>query len=478
MVPHAPRGRSGARSASFVPLLLVGLVLSACRAPAVRQIPLETQGLPGRLDRARALPSADPTSVDALRFSAAVRRLHDHNPRVVEARAGAMPAQALARTPTPLPNPTLALGPILLSGVDGVRSVAWGVESALGWTLLLGGKRQLLNGLNAQSARAANVRAVTVEREEYLALRQRWVDAVFSHRAESVRARLLEGTREARDGVAEIAKARSSTAVDLVLLDLDVRRLDADQVDAEAETTAARARLALTIGARTADVAAPSMSSLPPLPVEVHAPERLRAIAIAGHPELDRLRAEYAVAEQRLRLEASRAIPNLGLGASYERDDGRDGPSRFGLPLGIELPIFDRNQPAIAEACAERDALRRRFEAACTRILGEIEAARELLLRRRDRAHRYDADLEPAARDALETGRQALAAGETDALRFIDLLRSTRDVESDQVQATREVYLAWTALEHAVGAPLLRFPDEPAPARTAIPKEAARCSAR
>lgn len=478
MVPLPPRGRGRAPSASLVALLLIGLVPMGCRAPAVRSVPLETPGLPARLDRARALSPATPTSSYALRFSAAVGRLREHNPRVVEARAAALPAQALARTPVPMPNPRLALGPILLSGVEGVRSVAWGVESALGWTLQLGGKRQMLNGLNAQAARSANVRAITVEREEYLGLRHRWIEAAIGAHAEAVRARLLEATREARDGVAEVAKARSSTAVDVVLLDLDVRRLDADQVDAEAEATAARAALAQAIGARTADVAAPSMTTLPPLPAEVHPLERLRAIAIAGHPALDRLRAEYAVAEQRLRLEASRAIPDLDLAGTYERDDGRDGPSRFGLPLGIELPIFDRNQPAVAEACATRDAIRGRFEATCTRILGEIEGARAVLLRRRDRARRFDVDLEPAAREALDTGRQALIAGETDALRYIDLLRSTRDVEREQVQATREVYLAWTTLEQAVGGPLLRFPDEPAPTPTPITQEDDRCSAR
>ncbi len=461
---------------------LAGLALAACRAPAVPRVPLETACLPARIDAARSLtppstpcpstPSTRPaTPASSLRFSTAVGRLRDHNPRVVEARADARPAQARGSTATPLPNPEIALGPVMLSGLDGVRSVAWGLEGALGWKVLLGGKRQMMNGLNAQNARAANVRAVATEREEYLGLRRSWIQAALGAYEEAVRAKLLATTREARDGVEDLVRVRSSTAVDLVLLDLDTRRLDADQVDAVAQTIAARAALAQRIGARTDDVDAPPMASLPTLPSDVPSIARLRAVALAGHPALDRIRAEYAVAEQRLRLEAANAIPDLDIAGTYEREDAAYGLNRLGLPLGIELPIFDRNQPAIAEATARRDALRERFEAAYTRILGELEAAHALLLRRRERARRFDEDVEPAAVAALSTGRQALLAGETDALRFIDLLRSTREVEREKVQATRELYLAWAELERAIGAPLLRFPDEPTPAPTARAEE-------
>jgi cobalt-zinc-cadmium efflux system outer membrane protein len=358
-----------------------------------------------------------------------------------------------------------------------VRSAAWGLEAALGWSVLLGGKRQLLDTLHLQEARAATVRAVAVEREEYLGLRSDWLDAAMRAEEERVRARLLAGTREARDGLSELVRAQSATAVDLILLDLDVRRLDADQIGAEADTVAARSALARRMGARAEDVPAPPASALPVLPGAVPSLAALRAAAVAGHPRLDRLRADYAVAERRLRLEAARSIPDLMLGGTFEREDWKDGINRFGLPLGIEIPLFDRNQKGIAEACAERDAARQRFEAAYARILGEIEQARGVLLRRQERVRRLEETVTPAAAEALEAGQRALLAGETDALRYVDLLRSTRDVEREQVEARRELYLAWAALEEASGGPLLRFPEEPVPADRAGARAAPRACA-
>ncbi len=456
MSPYLPGGRI--RSVS---LLALFLALTSCRTPLVRHVPLETPGLPARVEAARSLPRRAGCTDPDLRFRAAVCRLRRHNPRVVDARAEAMTSQALARTPAPLPNPTLAVGPVLLSSLAGIESAAWGIEAALGWSVLLGGKRQMLDGLHLQEARAATVHAVAVEREEYLGLRRDWIDATMRAREERVRALLLTATEEARDGLSELVQAQSATAVDLLLLDLDARRLDADQIGAEAQTALARAALAKRIGADTDDVAAPSLASIPVRPAVVPPLTELQAVALAGHPELDRIRADYTVAEQRLRLEAARAIPDLSFGGTYEREEWLGGINRFGLPLGIELPIFDRNQKSIAEACARRDALRQRFEAAYTRILGEIEQARELLTRRREQMRRLEVNVTPAAVEALETGKRALLAGETDALRFVDLLRSTRDVEREQVEALREVYLAWAGLEQAVGGPLLRFPEEP-----------------
>jgi cobalt-zinc-cadmium efflux system outer membrane protein len=437
----------------------------------VRQVPLEPPGLPARIEAARSLATTPTDEVMALPFAEAVARLRRHNPRVVDARAAALSPQALARTPAPLPNPTLALGPVLLTGLSGVSGAAWGLESALGWSAVLGGKRQMLDSMHAQEARAAVVNAVAVEREEYLGLRRDWLDSAMRAREEQVRATLLGTAQTARDGIADLVHAQSAAAVDLVLLDLDARRLGADQIEADAQTVAARARLAQRIGADTEDVAAPTLDSLPPLPPQLPTLAQLRRAALAGNPRLDRLRADYTVAEQRLRLEASRAIPDLKFGGTYEHDDLGSGFGRLGLPLGIELPIFDRNQKALAAACAERDALRTRFHAAYTRILGEIESARELLRLRRQRVLRYQTDVSPAAAAALETGKQALLAGQTDALRFVNLLRSTRVVEREQVGALRQLYLAWAALEQAVGGPLLRFPDEPQPAPTGAHQE-------
>ena len=68
-----------------------------------------------------------------------------------------------------------------------------------------------------------------------------------------------------------------------------------------------------------------------------------------NHPELARLRARYEAAEAALRLEISKQFPDLRIGPSAAGDSG-DKKTVLGLALGIALPIFDRNQQAIAAA--------------------------------------------------------------------------------------------------------------------------------
>ena len=73
-------------------------------------------------------------------------------------------------------------------------------------------------------------------------------------------------------------------------------------------------------------------SALPSLETNVPVIEEIHAAVATQHPDLAVLRADYIVAEKQLRLEAARAIPGFGLGASYERELGID---RVGLPFAL-----------------------------------------------------------------------------------------------------------------------------------------------
>ena len=67
----------------------------------------------------------------------------------------------------------------------------------------------------------------------------------------------------------------------------------------------------------------------------------------------------------------------------------------------------------------------------------------------------------PKAQNSIELARRALAAGSGDVLRLLDSERSFRQVQIETLEAELAEYLAWSALEQAVGFPLLEFPHEP-----------------
>ena len=419
--------------------------LAACQT--YRPEPLDPEDILEQVEARRS----EAAQGEVLSLARAAELMREHNPRLRDARAAHAGARALADTPTPLPNPSVGVGPTYRD----VLSSEWGAEGSLGWSVLLGGRRRITDELNAIRAEAAVVDVLGVEREEYLGLRREMAGMALASRTVEARRELEATVRASLDIMRRLVEAAQATA-------LDVRELELESYEAEAAVLLSReaeeeARSALA--ARTGVPAdAFRAGEPPPLPAAVPSPAELRGRLIRDHPALARLRAEYQVAEKELRLEIARQYPSIDLGLLFEREEG---VNKFGLGIGIEIPLFDRNQPGIARAHARRDEVRTQFESEVGRGLAAIEAAHRRLLARRERLDLLRAKVAPAATESLELARRSLRSGAADALRFLSVLRVERAARLELLQAEASVFEAWSDLEAACGAPLLRFPEEP-----------------
>jgi len=442
---HVARGR-------VIPLVSITLLVAGCCG--YKPKPLDEQAILQRVYAARA---DVPNPGSPLSLGDATGILRRNNPEIREARAAWQVEEAVAKVRTPIENPSLGLGPLLFGGSDILGSGSWGLEGALGWTVPIRGVQRLTDQVNRVRADAAFTRAAAVERREYLGLRADYLDAGLSNE-------LLEAWRTL-SGVATAAvqtgqdmlEAGQASAVDVGLLRLDAARTEADVLDAAEEAMAALQALAGRINLHADHVAPPAADARPTLPDSVPALETLEALAIEGHPELATLRAEYVVTEKEFRLQVTEQAQDPGIGLSYVKDDIHE----FGLPLGWELPIFDRNQPGIARAHAARDEARARYRAELARVFARISAARALVLTRGRTLDRLMTKVAPEAKRTVETTRQALGAGATDALSYLAVLSTTREASLDTVRTRNELFGAWSVLEGACGVPLLAFPDEP-----------------
>jgi cobalt-zinc-cadmium efflux system outer membrane protein len=143
----------------------------------------------------------------------------------------------------------------------------------------------------------------------------------------------------------------------------------------------------------------------------------------------------------------------------------------LGLSLGIELPLFDRNQQAIAEAHERRDEVRTRFESEAQRVLAAVERARGAVVLASAQHRILDEDVLPAAQANVEIAQQSLAAGSAGALQLLDAERSLRQVHVEVLEARLAAQMAWSDLEKAVGFPLVEFASDPAAAGRTPPIE-------
>ena len=151
------------------------------------------------------------------------------------------------------------------------------------------------------------------------------------------------------------------------------------------------------------------------------------------------------------------ATPDFEIGANLDREAG----TFLGLPLGIQVPLFDRNQVEIARATGARDEARAGYRAEVERTLSAVAGALALA-EARWRAWRSQVELVmPEAERAEATTKKALEAGGTDALRYLAVIVEVRRAHLTTLLARNQLFEALLALESACGVPLLAFPGEP-----------------
>ncbi|MAG56513.1 MAG: hypothetical protein CMJ83_09495 [Planctomycetes bacterium] len=418
--------------------------------------PLDAPALIARVDQARLAP--EETAGEGVTFAQAASWLRRHGPSVREAVAAYQTALARARIPTPWPNPGLEVGPEYAFGPDAAtNSVA--PFGGIGITIPLGGRLARTDDLNQVVARVAQVDGLARHRELYLELRRHWV------RLAAARATLLIRNDVVRAAAQSIATSRrlvdagQATALDVALFELERGRREADRLAGVAEEAEAVADLSALVGVHTDRFLALNPAERPDSNAPLPDLASLKGRLVAQHAGLARLRARYEESEAALRLDVAKQFPDFHIGPAGSAEAGDD-RTLLGLTLGIELPLFDRNQQAIAEAEARREEVRVRYEAEANRALAGLERAHRAAVIASERHRALRETVLAQAQDSIALARRSVSAGVGDAMRLLDAERGFRQVRLDVEKAAMAEAVARVDVEIAVGTPLFRFPSE------------------
>ena len=439
--------------------LVTLLLLASCQTYQPK--PLEPEAVLASVEQARRSPDGDDAPAadrPAFTFPRAADLLARHGPALKEARAEYETALALARVPTPLPNPTLEVGPQLGFGADVTRRRVQPFGS-LGFTLPLGGRLGDQDAVNRLNAELARVELQARHREAYLDLRQLYAAWTLSHERLKIREELAGAADTSLEMSRKLMAGGRLTALEVGLLELEAARIRAGVLDARNDIAEQAGDLSLTVGVHADHFLPLPSPALPDIPATTPDLKALRDRLTANHPELGRLRARYEAAEGELRLEIAKQYPDFTFGPSIANETGEQ-KTVLGLTLGISLPIFDQNQQGIAVASQRREAIRTRYEAAANRALAALERAAPMLLVASQKRDLVKGVLLPKARANLELARKALGAGATDALHVLEAERSQRATLIEALEAELAIWTAWVNLERVVGCPLFQLPGE------------------
>lgn len=392
---------------------------------------------------AAILAVSEASAQQALTLPEAFARALDAAPNMKAAEQARLGAEAGVRQADRMPNPTADFTAENFAG-GGNRQSFDRAETTLGLSQKLewGGDREARTRL--ANAEVGTVRAnAGVQRQDlmqnvelaYLAVQKTGAELeVALQRADLAReivATVDQRVRAARDPL--LAGARSKALLADAEIALETARL---------AERAAKAQLATYWGGDTNfSVDAASFQSFGgDIGAAVDGSAEL---ALAAAQE-DRAAAAIAVEKARGRQDP---IISGGLRYFHETDE-----TALVFGFSVPLPLWDRNEGAIARSEAERSRLRFETETLRRNIVRQIDSARSQMDIARREIEAIDSLLLPAAEEALSSARQGYSAGGFSYLDVLEAQRIAVEARLRRISAFHSYHSARVALNRLTGA--------------------------
>jgi cobalt-zinc-cadmium efflux system outer membrane protein len=394
----------------------------------------------------------------------ALERTLQHNPEL-EVFAGSIEARTYAmRQNGRLPNPELELELENFGGSGEFRGTSNAEASVrLQQRVELGGKRQrrveLARGaLRQEETRTrtytAELRALVHTRAIALALAQEHLHLALKQ--EQLSHTLLSMVRERID---------AGKAADIEEIAFKIRLSEAQLQAQEAHTEVERARYALAAlwgeSSPTFDAVTLDLRALPP---RIGIEDLYASLERTPASDLARNRTRQTLEE--VRLERARRIPdlNLSVGVKEERDSG---DHALIACIGMEIPIFDRNQDGVAAARARHRQTQAALHAVMLEQRHQLREAWHALERARTKEGRLRTEILPAAEEHFDAVTYAYRAGKYTYERVLDAQQNLFEMHRRHIDALGDIQRKYVDLQRICAdpnAPRAGINHEPTPA--------------
>ena len=272
------------------------------------------------------------------------------------------------------------------------------------------------------------------------------------------RIRLTEETLNLAGDVTETARDRLraglAPAVEVTRGEVATSSAEVERLHAHRELDTARQRLASQWGGLEARFAR-AVGSLE----DVVAPPPLESLLgrASDNPDLARWDAETAEREAILRVERSRAVPDVRVGPGVRRLAGPD-ETVFVLGASIPLPIFGRNQGAVAEASHRLVQAREERRGAQVRVVTELIAAHRALAASFAEVEVLRKTTLPAAESSFRGVRDGYLRGRFGYLDVLDAQRTRFATQAQYLRALGAFHRNAASVERLIAAPLRQAP--------------------
>jgi cobalt-zinc-cadmium efflux system outer membrane protein len=367
-------------------------------------------------------------------------------PQLAEAAGEVRQAEGLAQQARARPNPTLGLDVENFSG-SGPYKGSSEAESTLsfGQALELGGKRSARVAAGRAGLDAARAQFNLARADYAFALAEAYAEAEAAERQVTLAQEGLSLTEE----VLRISQA---------LVDAG-REAELRSLQARSAVTGARAALEAAQAARAGAFARLTALAGSPAPFTSLGESLLTKAAAAARnvdllttPAVIAAEAEREAAARRVRVERTRAVPDVTLSAGVRRFSADDSTALV-AGISVPIPVFDQNRGNITAAQGELLSAEARLARARLDAQAELRTA----LFQVDAAQtRVSAavETEQTAQEAYQLTRVAYEAGKAPLLELINARRSLAEARTQTIEAQLARLRAEAGLARLQGRPL------------------------
>ncbi|MCP3064177.1 TolC family protein [Myxococcus sp. K38C18041901] len=390
--------------------------------------------------------SAPALATRALTMEQSVALALAQSPRLIEGQAEAASAQAQLEGASRLlqGNPQLqaALGPRLRDAGNSID-----LNLGLSQPLELFGQRGARKDAAQATLSARQSRLEALKVELAAEVRQAFGATLAAEQELTLAQDSLALAEEGRKAADDRLAAGAATHIEVNTARVELGRAQSARVRAERQRTQAHAELKLLLGLDPTEPITPDgelRAQSAPAPALASLVEK----AASQRQDVKAARFEWEAAQAESRLARRQALPVPSLGVSYGREE--DSTILQGT-LGIDLPLFDRNQAARGVSSARERQARQNLAALERFARTEVELAFNRLQTAQAAADVFGGDVLSALQENLSLVTEAYRAGKVDFLQLLIIRREALDARRGYIEALEELNSAKAQLLKALG---------------------------
>jgi outer membrane protein, heavy metal efflux system len=326
-----------------------------------------------------------------------------NNPTLQQAAAIVRRSEAEAKQAALYPNPTV--------GYEGeqIRGGSFGGGEQGGFvaqTIVLGGKLGLRRDIYQQQKQSDRIAVEAQVARVHNDVAQMFYGALSAQRLEQVRGRLLGVANDAVETAHQLANVGQADSPDVLQAEVEAEQAAIDYTAAQRLFIQKFKSLAALAGTPSIETA-PLDGVLDATP-QIDADRIVDTIAQQS-PTVKQAQQQVAIAQARLKDARREVVPDLQLKAgeqanleSLAGDPGRKTGAQSFASVGIELPLWNRNQGNVQAAQADLDQARQEITRTQLSLRQQAEALAQNYLSAKSEAERYRTALLPRARRTYE----------------------------------------------------------------------------